>query len=409
MNLIERVSDILLKPRQTWPAIDAEAASPAGLYKNYIALLAAIPAVAGFIGLSLVGVGGIVNFRVPIVSGLVQMVVGYALSLLMVYVLALIVNALAPKFGGQPSSIGALKLVAYGTTAGFVGGLFSVLPALSALGVLASLYSIYLIYTGLPVLMKCPPERALAYTAVVIVCGALAAIGIGLLTAAVTPGAGRGALAGMGGAGDVTVKLPGTDITINSSQMEQAARKIEQAQASGDTRAAGDAVAGMVGAMLGGGAAAKASLGAGAAIAVDELKGFVPSALAGLPRQSLAAKGDSLGGLDHHEVTASFGTPEKSIEVVLSDSSSLGRLAATAWARSTLDSEDAEQVERIYTRGARAFHETWRKDGSSAQIKLMLDNGVIVELQGQGVGIDGVRQALNDLGLDGLAKVARKP
>ena len=70
----------------------------------------------------------------------------------------------------------ALKVVAYGSTAGFVGGIFSLLPPLAWLGLLLALYSIYLFYTGLPVLMRCPPEKAGAYTAVVIVCAIVATI-----------------------------------------------------------------------------------------------------------------------------------------------------------------------------------------------------------------------------------------
>ena len=115
------------------------------------------------------------------------MLVSYLLSLAMVYVLALIVDALAPTFGGTKNQINALKVVAYGATAGFLGGIFSLMPSLSILGVLAALYSIYLIYTGLPVLMKSPPDKALAYTAVVIVCGIVAGILIGVLSALVTP------------------------------------------------------------------------------------------------------------------------------------------------------------------------------------------------------------------------------
>lgn len=191
MNLVQRVQDILLKPKATWPAIDAEPADAASLYKNYVVLLALIPAVAGFIGLSLVGFGGFgVTVRVPILSGLVSAVVGYLLSLAMVFVLALIVDALAPTFGGTKSQIAALKLVAYASTAGFVGGIFSLLPPLAILGALAGLYSIYLLYTGMPVLMKCPADKALVYTAVVAVCGIVAGLIIGAVSAMFVPSPG---------------------------------------------------------------------------------------------------------------------------------------------------------------------------------------------------------------------------
>src|SRR5947207_101669 len=49
-------------------------------------------------------------------------------------------------------------------------------PAIAWLGLLAGFYSIYLIYTGLPVLMRCPPAKAGAYTAVVVVCSIVAMI-----------------------------------------------------------------------------------------------------------------------------------------------------------------------------------------------------------------------------------------
>lgn len=189
MNLVQRVQDILLKPKPTWPVIEQEQADVAGIYQTYLIYLAAIPAVAGFIGMSVIGFGGFgMHMRMPFMSGLVNMVVSYGLSLLMVFVLALIVDALAPTFNGSKSQINAFKLVAYGCTAGFVGGIFSLVPSLGALGLVAGLYSIYLIYTGIPVLMKCPQEKAGAYTAVVIVCGIVAAIVVGAVSAAVMPG-----------------------------------------------------------------------------------------------------------------------------------------------------------------------------------------------------------------------------
>ena len=164
--------------------IAAEPADAASIYSRYVVILAAIPAICAFIGWTLVGAGAFgVTYRLPIATGLAQLVVGYLLSLAMIYVLAVIVDALAPTFGGGKDRIAALKVVAYGSTAGFLGGVFSLLPSLSMLGLLAAIYSIYLIYTGLPVLMRCPPEKAGAYTGVVVVCAILAMIVLGAVSA----------------------------------------------------------------------------------------------------------------------------------------------------------------------------------------------------------------------------------
>lgn len=188
MNLVERVQAILLKPKATWPEIDSEPADAASLYKNYVMILALIPAVASFIGLSLIGIGAFgVSFRVPLALGLANMIVGYVLSLVMVFVLALIIDAMAPTFEGTKSQIGALKLSAYASTAAFVGGVFSLLPSLSVLGALAALYGVYLLYTGLPVLMKCPPDKAVAYTTVVVVCAIVGGVVIAWVLALLTP------------------------------------------------------------------------------------------------------------------------------------------------------------------------------------------------------------------------------
>jgi hypothetical protein len=201
MNLVDRVQSILLRPGITWLAIDEEPADAASIYKNYVMILALIPAVASFIGLSLVGIGAFgVSFRVPIVSGLANMIVGYVMSLLMVFVLALIIDAMAPTFDSTRSPVGALKLSAYSSTAAFVGGIFSLLPSLSVIGALAALYGVYLLYIGLPVLMKCPQDKAVPYTAVVVICAIVGGFVIAWVLALLTPSPVRlGAVQGIPG------------------------------------------------------------------------------------------------------------------------------------------------------------------------------------------------------------------
>jgi uncharacterized protein YqgC (DUF456 family) len=66
------------------------------------------------------------------------MVVSYVLGLVVAFVMALIVDALAPSFGGTKNQVAALKVVAYGATASYVAGILSLLPALAILGILAA-------------------------------------------------------------------------------------------------------------------------------------------------------------------------------------------------------------------------------------------------------------------------------
>jgi len=170
MALIDRVKGILLPPRQEWQAIEAEGATVGGLYTGYIMPLAAIGPIASVIGWSVFGlsVPFAGSYRAPIGFAVRTALMQYVLALVGVFVLALIIDALAPTFGGQKSQIQALKVAAYSSTAAWVAGIFTLIPALAILGLLG-LYSLYLLYLGLPVLMKAPEDKATGYTVVVIV------------------------------------------------------------------------------------------------------------------------------------------------------------------------------------------------------------------------------------------------
>jgi hypothetical protein len=166
MDLVSRVKNILLDPQNEWRVIDAEQDQPIDILKNYVAILAAIPVVCHFIGASIIGVG---PYRMGLFVGLIAAIIHYVLTLIGVYVVAFVIDALAPTFGGRKDFNSAFKVSAYSPTAAWVAGVFGLLPVLSVLTVLG-LYSLYLLYIGLPMLMRTPPERAIGYIVAVIVC-----------------------------------------------------------------------------------------------------------------------------------------------------------------------------------------------------------------------------------------------
>jgi hypothetical protein len=171
MSLMERAKNIVLTPKTEWPVIDGEQATTGGLYTGYIIPLAAIGPIAQVIGWSVFGMSlpFVGSFRIPIGYAVRTAVITYVGSLIGTFVLALIIDGLAPTFGGQKSQIQALKVAAYSSTAAWLAGIFGILPQLAILGLLG-LYSLYLLFLGLPVLMKAPEDKAMGYTVVVIVC-----------------------------------------------------------------------------------------------------------------------------------------------------------------------------------------------------------------------------------------------
>jgi Yip1 domain len=188
MDLVGRAKAILLRPKQEWPAIENEATTPVLLYTSYIVPLAAIGPIARAIGLSVFGLplGFLGTYRVSPVRAAAGAIVSFVFTLAGVWVLAWIIDWLAPKFGGQSNSIQALKVAAYSSTAAWLAGIFGLIPLLSILG-LFGLYSLYLLYLGLPVLMKSPPDRSLTYTVVVILAGIAIAFLVTVLVAIVSP------------------------------------------------------------------------------------------------------------------------------------------------------------------------------------------------------------------------------
>lgn len=181
-SLKTRVTNILKSPKAEWPVIEAEPTTTEKLYKGYIAPLAAIPAVASFIGVTIIGVPVLFygTVRTGVVPAFTNMVVSYLLTLGAVYLAALVINKLAPTFESRPDEMQALKLTAYSYTPAWVAGVLMVIPALSPIAAILGLYSIYLFYLGLPVLMKTPEAKVIPYMIVsaIVMIALMVAVGI---------------------------------------------------------------------------------------------------------------------------------------------------------------------------------------------------------------------------------------
>jgi Yip1 domain len=185
MNIVDRIKGILLKPKQEWQTISGETTTIPELYKAYIIILAAIGPVASIIGMSIVGISlpFVGSFRIPITTSIASAVVHYIMTLVGVYILALIIDALAPTFSGEKNINQAFKVATYSYTPGWLAGIFTIIPALSILSILG-LYGLYLLYLGLPVLMKSRQEKSLGYTVAVIVAAIIIFVVIGIVSRA---------------------------------------------------------------------------------------------------------------------------------------------------------------------------------------------------------------------------------
>ena len=185
MNLVDRTKSILLSPQQEWQVIDDEETSIGGLVTGYVVPLAAIGPVASLIGMEIFGISvpSVGTFRVPIGAALRQGIAQYVMALVGVFVLALIIDKLAPYFRVEENRYQALKVAAYSSTPVWVMGIVGLIPALSILRLLGLFYSLYLLYLGLPTLMRVPQHKVMGYTVVVIMCAVVLFFLIGVIAA----------------------------------------------------------------------------------------------------------------------------------------------------------------------------------------------------------------------------------
>ena len=171
MNVAERAKAILVDPIAAWAEIEKDVGDPAFLLRRYVAALALIPALAGFVGATAIGVimpGG-ATARASLFNGAAGAIFGYVMSCATVLLLGLSIDLLAPLFGGRRDFNNAFKLAVYSFTPVWIAGIFLVLPGLRFLE-LTGCYGAYLLWLGLPQLTKTPEERAANFTAVVVAC-----------------------------------------------------------------------------------------------------------------------------------------------------------------------------------------------------------------------------------------------
>ncbi len=184
MEQINRAVSILKSPLTELTKVKSEGISKNDIIKQYIAILALIPAIAYIIGMGIVGVsvGMFGSFKYPIETAVVGGVLTYILGIVDVYIIGIVINALAPSFASKQDENQAMKLAAYSATAGLVGGIFTIIPVLGVIALLFSLYGLYILYLGIPVLMETPKDKALGYTIVVIVVALVVYFIIGAIT-----------------------------------------------------------------------------------------------------------------------------------------------------------------------------------------------------------------------------------
>jgi Yip1 domain len=370
-------------------------------------------------------VGPFGRVRTGIIAGIFQLIVTFGLSFLMIYLIALLVDILAPHFGGQRDPLAALKVTAYSFTPGWIAAIFNVIPMLAIIGVVAAFYGLYLLYLGLPVLMRCPKEKSIGYTVVLVLCAIVMSLIVSALSTCAIAGLGFmgfGALshrasptessASAGDAAGMLSNIFGGKSEADRERVSEALKTLKKAgeQADNSAKTGGSASSGGSNAVDT--AAAMSAVGqimtGGKDIQIidfHELKAMLPASLAGMQRTEASGQGGEAMGVKSSNATGRYTNGSGgSIRIEITDLGSMAGLAALAGkADANMEKETSTGYERTRKVDGQLTHERYDRRAKSGAVGVLVANRFSVTVEGSGVEAAALSDALKAIDLSSLA------
>jgi hypothetical protein len=391
-GMIGRIQRLILKPKEEWAAIDAEPMTIQGILTGWVAPLAAIGPIASIIQqqvfpMRIFGVA----FRPPLIGSIVSAALLWVLVIGMVYVWSLIIDALAPSFGGTKNPISALKVAAFSATAGWICGILGILPFLGLLAIIGAIYNIYLLWIGGPMLMKVPQDKAPGFVIVSIIVGIVANIIAGYIALAIagamfamTPGVGS---FGNPGGGSISVG----DTTIDTGKLNETAAKLQAATSSMESSLKGN--------------------GNGAVKVADPnaLQNMLPASFSGWNRTSIESQGGGAAGISGSNAEAAFQAGDQTFRLSVTDRGALGNVVNVLGSQinATSNKQTTTGYEKSEMQGGNLVEEKWDNQSKSGSYSVTVASRFAVEAEGSAPSIDTLKAAVGSINLGQLASLAK--
>jgi hypothetical protein len=185
---IKHLVGLFTDPAREWESIREQYKSSERAGVGHVFVLAAIPAISGYIGTTQVGWRIGVGDPIKITGdSAISIAVIYYLALLVgVYTIGWMIHLLGRAYEIEKPLSLSIALAAYTATPLFLIGVMQVYPVLwlnMLIGLPALAYTVYLLYSGLPIMMEIPAERGFLYSSAVLAVGLIALVSLLALTA----------------------------------------------------------------------------------------------------------------------------------------------------------------------------------------------------------------------------------
>ena len=174
--VLNHVWGLMFNPKQEWKSIKQERCTIGKCFCSHVLILAAIPAIAGYIGTTQVGwsFGGFAVHKLTTQSALQIAILTYLTMLLAVFSLGKAIHWMGQTYGSKQTLPQAIALAAYTATPLWLMGIFFLYPVLwvnMLIGLPALAYTVYLLYSGVPVMMGVSQERGFLFASAVLAVG----------------------------------------------------------------------------------------------------------------------------------------------------------------------------------------------------------------------------------------------
>jgi len=180
---LSHVWGLMLHPEDEWKSIHKEHCTITKCYCSHVLLLAAIPAVFGYLGTTRVGwqIGAREAVRLTPDSALSIALLFYFTILAAVFTVGALIHWMGKTYGSRQPLAQCVALAAYTATPLFLISVMLLYPVLwlnLVLGLPALAYTVYLLYTGVPIMMDIPKERGFLFASAVLAVGLVMLVGV---------------------------------------------------------------------------------------------------------------------------------------------------------------------------------------------------------------------------------------
>jgi hypothetical protein len=251
--------------------------------------------------------------------------------------------------------------------------------------------------------MKCPSERATAYTAISIVVAVILSFAISAVVGGIAGGfgmMGRGPSSHMNvpGEGGFAKNSTGGKIEEYAQKIEEATKKVEEAQKSGDSTAQNEAMGKMMATVMG-------SDGKVETLTPERIKAFLPETLAGKARANISAERSGAMGFQISTAEASYeDNSGAGLRVEIKDMGlAKGVMALAGWVGVENETVTETGYEKTYKKGKDFVHEQWDKQASSGEYSIIVADRFSVKISGGAANIEVLKDAASSIDLAGLA------